>query len=138
MSLNIFVEIILLMKKHLLYILILVSFSCSERYKTKTDVSDIIPISNHTIIKINAFNDLKALSQKNIPFKELKIETLLSKAEFLITTKPLYLSISDSSYSFITEYSETLLQADSTSDVLSKKMLDSDVIKTIINKDTLY
>lgn len=126
------------MKKHLLYITILVSFSCSERYKTKTDVSEIIPSSHHTIIKINAFSDLKAISQKNIPFKEFKIEDLLSKAEFLNTTKPIYFSISDNNYSFITKYSESLLQVDSISDILSKKILDNDVIKTVNNKDTLY
>lgn len=126
------------MKKHLLYIIILVSFSCSERYKTKTDVSEIIPSSHHTIIKINAFSDLKAISQKNIPFKEFKIEDLLSKAEFLNTTKPIYFSISDNNYSFITKYSESLLQVDSISDILSKKILDNDVIKTVNNKDTLY
>ena len=126
------------MKKHLLYIIILVSFSCSERYKTKTDVSEIIPSSHHTIIKVNAFSDLKAISQKNIPFKEFKIEDLLSKAEFLNTTKPIYFSISDNNYSFITEYSESLLQVDSISDILSKKILDNDVIKTVNNKDTLY
>ena len=126
------------MKKHLLYIIILVSFSCSERYKTKTDVSEIIPSSHHTIIKVNAFSDLKAISQKNIPFKEFKIEDLLSKAEFLNTTKPIYFSISDNNYSFITKYSESLLQVDSISDILSKKILDNDVIKTVNNKDTLY
>ena len=126
------------MKKHLLYIIILVSFSCSERYKTKTDVSEIIPSSHHTIIKVNAFSDLKAISQKNIPFKEFKIKDLLSKAEFLNTTKPIYFSISDNNYSFITKYSESLLQVDSISDILSKKILDNDVIKTVNNKDTLY
>lgn len=126
------------MKKHLLYIIILVSFSCSERYKTKTDVSEIIPSSHHTIIKVNAFSDLKAISQKNIPFKEFKIEDLLSKAEFLNTTKPIYFSISDNNYTFITEYSKSLLQVDSISDILSKKILDNDVIKTVNNKDTLY
>jgi len=126
------------MKKHLLYIIILVSFSCSERYKTKTDVSEIIPSSHHTIIKVNAFSDLKAISQKNIPFKEFKIEDLLSKAGFLNTTKPIYFSISDNNYSFITKYSESLLQVDSISDILSKKILDNDVIKTVNNKDTLY
>jgi hypothetical protein len=126
------------MKKHLLYIIILVSFSCSERYKTKTDVSEIIPSSHHTIIKVNAFSDLKAISQKNIPFKEFKIKDLLSKAEFLNTTKPIYFSISDNNYTFITEYSKSLLQVDSISDILSKKILDNDVIKTVNNKDTLY
>ena len=126
------------MKKHLLYIIILVSFSCSERYKTKTDVSEIIPSSHHTIIKVNAFSDLKAISQKNIPFKEFKIEDLLSKAGFLNTTKPIYFSISDNNYTFITEYSKSLLQVDSISDILSKKILDNDVIKTVNNKDTLY
>lgn len=126
------------MKKHLLYIIILVSFSCSERYKTKTDVSEIIPSSHHTIIKVNAFSDLKAISQKNIPFKEFKIKDLLSKAEFLNTIKPIYFSISDNNYTFITEYSKSLLQVDSISDILSKKILDNDVIKTVNNKDTLY
>ena len=126
------------MKKHLLYIIILVSFSCSERYKTKTDVSEIIPSSHHTIIKVNALSDLKAISQKNIPFKEFKIENLLSKAKFLNTTKPIYFSISDNNYTFITEYSKSLLQVDSISDRLSKKILDNDVIKTVNNKDTLY
>ena len=127
-----------LMKKHLLHITILFLFSCSERYKTKTDVSEIIPSSHHTIIKVNALSDLKAISQKNIPFKEFKIENLLSKAKFLNTTKPIYFSISDNNYTFITEYSKSLLQVDSISDRLSKKILDNDVIKTVNNKDTLY
>ncbi|ARV09274.1 hypothetical protein BTO05_06345 [Winogradskyella sp. PC-19] len=127
------------MKKHLLYILILFLCACSERYKIKTDVSDLIPSSHHTIIKVNAFNELKALSQKNIPFDELKIDALLSKAEFLNTSKPIYLSISDnSSFTLITEYSESLFQVDPTSDILSEKILDSDIIKTINNRDTLY
>lgn len=127
------------MKKQVLYIIALFClFSCSDRYASKTDITDVIPKNHHTIIKVNALVNLKTVSNHNYPFNQLKIETLLNKVEFLNTTSPLYISKSDTEVLYITNNSETLFPKDSTLNIKTKKNAESKIQKNIRNKDTLY
>ena len=128
----------------LLIIYTFVVFSCSNNYKN-TKTSDLIPNNANTIIKINALSDYKnALGENLILSKseENYIDKILNALNYLNPQETLLIAINSSKdnvdISYITKNHSQLIAIDSTSNTITKKHIDDDIYRSIINKDTLY
>ncbi|TCK65267.1 hypothetical protein DFQ05_2484 [Winogradskyella wandonensis] len=125
------------MRKHFVYILLIVNlFSCSKRYTKKSDALDFIPQQHHTIIKINNLESFKELQNLNLPFKELKIDSLINHTGFINIEQPLYLSFANQSAALISKYHKDLIRKDSL--LKTESTQDKTIFKSIFKNDTIY
>ena len=123
------------MKKLAIYSLVILTtlMSCSDRYQSKTEITDFISSKNKTTIVINNIDDFKSLTKNNAIFKAIEATGLLNKFSFLNNTHPIYLSKSDSSVYIMTKYHKNLLPTDTT-----KTSNLKEVTKHITKQDTTY
>ncbi|SHH03604.1 hypothetical protein [Winogradskyella jejuensis] len=112
--------------------------SCSGRYETKTEVSDLFPQSCEIIIKINALNNLSKSTHKELLLDDLKNDSLLKSLQSLNFGESQYIGIVDNASVFFTEKSKDLILKDSTLDIETTKLPKSEIYKTVFNKDTIY
>ncbi|MCC1483937.1 ribonuclease HII [Winogradskyella immobilis] len=133
------------MKKCILLIIGVLILSCSDNYNTDIKIVDLIPSNSSLIIKVNAINDFKNALEGNSILSEIDnryTESISNILNHLNPTEDLFVTIdssnADYNISYITKNSIGLVILDSTPNNSTKKLAQSQIYKSIINKDTLY
>ncbi|RNC87616.1 MAG: hypothetical protein ED556_00020 [Winogradskyella sp.] len=126
------------MKNPFLYLVFVLFFcTCSKRYSKKTEVSDFIPQSFETVLKINSLSEFKTLSNLNTPFNDNTTDAILNIYEHIEPKYPLYIVNTDSSYYLFTKYHDELLKSDAPSTPINTSYT-SDIVITSNAHGTIY
>jgi hypothetical protein len=134
------------MKKRIVIIIgSIIALSCSSNYNADKNASDLIPSDSNIIIKVNALNDFKnALEENSIlsKFDNDDIDRASNILNYLNPSETIFIAINSSNdnyeASFVTKNNSQLITIDSTSNIKTERLQESNIYKSIINKDTLY